>query len=471
MARGGLRHLAGFAALATGLAAGPAIAAERLDGGLLPPLMALPFAALLLSIAFGPMLAAGFWHKRYGTVALFWALCMIVPLFFLAGLDTTRQALAHVFVLEYLPFVILLSTLFTLAGGIHIRGRLGGTPAANAGVLALGAGLASLIGTTGAAIVLVRPLIRANAHRRRNAHVMVFFIFLVGNIGGALTPLGDPPLFLGFLRGVDFFWTLKNLWVPTLFSSAVLLALFWLLDLWFCRGEPGPAAAGQGALKVEGMVNFILLAFAIALIVASGTLHVGGEVKLAGIIVPVANVARDCGLLVLLAASMLLTPAKLRHANNFEWAPMLEVTKLFAAIFVCLIPVLAMLGAGRDGPFAAVLALVTRADGSPDNPAYFWAAGLLSSFLDNAPTYLVFFEMAGGDPAQLMGKYAATLAALSLGAVFMGANTYLGNAPNFIVYAIARRSGVKMPGFFGYMAWAIAILLPLFAAVTWLFIA
>ena len=449
----------------------PACAAGGLQGAQLSSLFALPFAGLLLSIALLPQLAAPFWHHHYGKVAAFWALALIVPLALAIGLAAAGQLMLHTLLAEYLPFIVLLTALFTLAGGIRIGGNAGGTPVSNTFLLALGAGLASLIGTTGAAMVLVRPLVRANAGRPHNAHVLVFFIFLAANIGGALTPLGDPPLFLGFLRGVDFFWTLRNLWQPTLFCVMVLLGLFLAVDSWHYRREKPARLPGQPqAVRLEGWINLPLIALAIALIIGCAFWRGGVEVEVFGLAVPLRNLVRDFGLLLVTLASLLLTRRNIREANGFEWEPMLEVAKLFAAIFVCIIPVLALLAAGKAGPFAPLLDLVTRPDGSPLNPAYFWATGLLSSFLDNAPTYLVFFEMAGGDPVQLTGPLASTLAAVSLGAVFMGANSYIGNAPNFMVYAIARRGGINMPGFFGYMLWSGAILLPLFAAVNGLFV-
>ena len=437
-----------------------------------PVVFAVPFAGLLLSIALGPLLAARIWHAHYGKIALAWALALLAPLAALAGPMPALALLLNALLLEYVPFIVLLLTLFTLAGGISIQGRAGGTPLSNTFMLGLGALLASVIGTTGSAMVLVRPLLASNSRRRYNAHVMVFFIFLAANIGGALTPLGDPPLFLGFLRGVDFFWTLRNLWKPTLFCACLLLVLFLAMDsVLFWREKPMEKLEDGARPGLQGWINVLLLALAIGCILAAANWPSETAVEVGGAPVLVRNLARDGALLLITLASVAATGSGIRKANGFEWEPIIEVAKLFAAIFVCIIPVLAMLEAGQSGPFAPLLALVTKPDGMPLNPAYFWATGLLSSVLDNAPTYLVFFEMAGGNAAQLTGQLAPTLAAISLGAVFMGAITYIGNAPNFMVYAIARRSGVNMPGFFGYMLWSGAILLPVFALVTWLFIA
>ena len=457
--------------IATVSVASPAFAAGAQELGQLSPLFGLPFAGLLLTIALCPLLATRFWHYHFGKLAALWAMAVMVPLALALGVGQTAHLVIHSLLSEYLPFILLLGVLYTLAGGIHIKGRMGGKPLSNTLLLALGAGLASLIGTTGAAMVLVRPLTRANAARRFNAHVLVFFIFLVANIGGALSPLGDPPLFLGFLRGVDFFWPLRALWPPVLLCIVALLLVFFALDsLQWRRETSGQPAAAPEPLGVEGLVNLPLLALAIGLIIVCAAWHPGNAADVLGTQVPLENLVRDGGLGMLIWASLAWTKPETRIANGFEWAPMVEVAKLFAAIFICIIPVLAMLKAGMDGPFAPLLQLVTHKDATPVNPAYFWATGLLSAILDNAPTYLVFFDMAGGDPALLSGPMSSTLAAVSLGAVFMGAITYIGNAPNFMVYAIARRSGIKMPGFFGYMLWSSAVLLPLFGLVTLIFI-
>jgi Na+/H+ antiporter NhaD/arsenite permease-like protein len=456
---------AGFALLGT-----PALAAG-LEGAQLGLVWALPFFGVLLSIAILPQLAPHFWDHHIGKLVAAWSLAVIVPLGAVYGPGTTTDAMLHVLLAEYLPFILLLASLYTIAGGIVVVGNLHGTPALNTGLLAFGTLLASLIGTTGASMVLIGPMIRANAHRRHRAHVVVFFIFLVSNIGGALTPLGDPPLFLGFLRGVDFFWTTRALFAETAFVVAVLLGLFYVFDRFRFRGdEPAPAPdVNDQRLRLRGRVNFLLLGALVGLILISGVWRPGVLATIGGTKLEGQNVMRDLGMVALALASLWLTSKRNRAANNFSWRPIVEVGKIFAGIFICIVPVAAALQAGAAGPFAPLLALVSRPDGSPDPAAYFWATGLLSSVLDNAPTYLVFFDLAGGDAGRLMGPLAATLAAISTGAVFMGANTYIGNAPNYMVYAIARSSGVKMPGFIGYMAWSGAILLPIFALVTFLF--
>jgi Na+/H+ antiporter NhaD/arsenite permease-like protein len=453
--------------------AAPAQAAA-LDGSRLAVPWAVPFVGLLLSIALWPLLAPHWWHRHFGKITAAWALAFLLPFALVYGPATAAASLVHALLAEYMPFILLLTALFTVSGGIHIRGNLHGSPALNCGILLLGAALASVMGTTGASMLLIRPLIRANDHRRHNAHVVIFFIFIVGNIGGALTPLGDPPLFLGFLKGVGFFWTARHILGPTLLLLAALLALFWLIDRHYGRKEGAPRpdpTPDTPRLGLEGAANVGLLAVVVALVLQSGLWKPGIAFDVMGTPVALQSLVRDIGLLAVTALSLAITPQAVHQRNQFGWAPMQEVAKLFAGIFLTIIPVIAMLQAGEGGPFGAVVRAVTRADGTPEPAMYFWATGLLSAFLDNAPTYLVFFNTAGGDPAQLMGPRAATLAAISAGAVFMGAITYIGNAPNLMVKAIAEDRGVNMPGFFGYMAWSGALLLPLLALLGWWFFA
>ena len=467
-----LTKLAG-AALLFALVPQTAFAAGDIGGATMGVAWALPFAGMLLSIALGPILFPHFWELNYGKFAAFWAVLVVVPLVLFRGFDPALGALLHTALLEYIPFIILLFALFTIAGGILITGNLHGTPATNTALLAIGTLMASFVGTTGASIIMIRPVLRANDDRRFNVHVVVFFIFLVSNIGGSLTPLGDPPLFLGFLRGVSFFWTTTHLLPETLFAVAVLLALFYALDSWFFRKEenypPLRDPTPDRAIKLFGKVNILLLGGVILAILMSANWRPGVVFDIHGVHVELQNVVRDLVLLGLAGLSLVLTPKPVRAGNEFSWGPIKEVAKLFAGIFACIIPVLAMLQAGRNGAFAPLVALVSNADGSANNVAYFWLTGGLSSFLDNAPTYLVFFELAGGNPQALMTTGAATLAAISSGAVFMGASSYIGNAPNFMVYAIARQAGVRMPSFFGYMIWSGLVLLPTFVLITWIF--
>lgn len=456
--------------LILGLAAATPAEAAAVDGARLGLAWSLPFVGMLLSIALGPLLFPHVWEHHQGKIAALWAALAIIPSWRVAGTDATVHALAHTALLEYIPFILLLLALFTVAGGIVVEGNLRGSPAVNTVLLAIGTILASFIGTTGASMVMIRPVLRANDDRTHNVHVFVFFIFLVSNIGGSLTPLGDPPLFLGFLRGVEFFWTTRHLAAETGLVACLLLVLFYLIDSIVYRREGhlkvDPTA--DSPLRIRGGVNFALMAVIIAAILFSATVDLG-KVRVLGTDLPIQNILRDAVFIAVCAASLAATPADDHKENGFSWGPMIEVAKLFAGIFVTIIPVLAMLKAGSSGAFAPLVAMVSNADGSANNAAYFWLTGILSSFLDNAPTYLVFFELAGGDAQQLMTKGALTLAAISCGAVFMGANSYIGNAPNFMVYAIAKNAGVGMPTFFGYLLWSGAILLPIFAIVTFIF--
>ncbi len=446
-------------------------------GSVLPAWSALPFAGMLLSIALLPLLAPAFWHHHFPKVAAAWSLVLAAPFLWAYG-GRAAHAILHVAIIDYVPFIILLSALFTIGGGIHVRGTLRGSPGVNATLMAVGTALASLIGTTGAAMVAIRPLLRANRERRYRAHTVVFFIFLVANIGGSLTPLGDPPLFLGFLHGVPFGWTL-GLWKMMLFTAGCVLAVYLAVDQVLWRREDPllreRAGGPREPLRIEGAHNLLFLAGVLGAVILSGVYHLG-EVSLLGVHEGAEGLLRDAFLLLMLAASWLTTPASVRQANEYSWAPIREVAILFAGIFVTMIPALAMLHAGEHG----ALAFIVR---SVQDPAhFFWATGILSSFLDNAPTYLTFLSTALGrlyadlpvraGIARLIAENAPYLTAVSAGAVFMGANTYIGNAPNFMVKSIAEEAGVPMPSFFGYvLRYTLPVLIPTFLAVTWLFFA
>jgi Na+/H+ antiporter NhaD/arsenite permease-like protein len=450
--------------------AAPALDGAAMGGPNLGWYWALPFAGILLCIATGPLLFTKVWHDHYGKIAAIWAALTLIALAAMFGPAHAGKAFVHAVLAEYMSFIILLFALYVVAGGIHITGNFGGRPWSNVLVLAFGTAIASVVGTTGAAMILVRPLIACNANRRHNAHVVIFFIFLVANIGGALSPLGDPPLFVGFLRGVDFFWTTTHLAYETGLAAVIVLSVFLIVDIWFERrdNEENSAATPMQnqPLRMVGTVNLPLIAAIIAAILLSATWKPGIALSIYGTKVELQNLARDGALLVIALLSLWLTPDEHRKANDFTWEPIREVAKLFAGIFVCIIPVLAMLEAGHNGAFAWLLAAVTAKDGTPHDLAYFWLTGVLSAFLDNAPTYLVFFELAGGNAAELMSKLAPTLGAISMGAVYMGALTYIGNAPNFMVAAIANERGVKMPSFFGYMLWSVTVLVPVLAVIS-----
>jgi Na+/H+ antiporter NhaD/arsenite permease-like protein len=352
-----------------------------------------------------------------------------------------------------------------------------GTPVVNTVFLLIGTVIASWVGTTGAAMLLIRPVIRSNKHREKKVHIIVFFIFLVANIGGSLTPLGDPPLFLGFLHGVEFFWTMALLPMMS-FASVILLVLFFLIDTYFHNKEKKSGAVAEEAagenqkLQFVGLYNLIFLIGIMGSVLMSGMVHLG-SVNIGGVHVEIQNLLRDVLIVCMGLLSLYFTPKEVRRENEFTWFPIQEVAYLFAGIFMTIIPALAILRAGEHG----ALAFLIRTVQEPHH--YFWVTGVLSSFLDNAPTYLTFFNSALGQllpgipeataVPDLMTTHKLYLEAISCGAVFMGANTYIGNAPNFMVRSIAEESGIAMPSFFGYMLYSICILVPLFVVVTLIF--
>ena len=401
---------------------------------------ALPFVGLLLSIAVLPLAAPHFWEsnlRKLGVCALLGA--PVLALY----LRVRPATLVHV-AGDYVSFIVLLAGLFVISGGILLEGDLEATPRTNAALLGLGALLASFVGTTGASMLLIRPLLQTNRERKHVAHTVVFFIFLVSNIGGCLTPLGDPPLFLGYLLGVPFTWTFR-LVVPWLFTTALVLAVY---VLWDRRAHAREAKADLRRdffevrrLRLAGKENLALLA---------------------GVLAAVAFLDapwREVAIVALAALSSFRTDPALRKANRFTFHPILEVAALFAGIFVTMLPALDLLRA-RGAEL-----------GVREPWQFFWSTGVLSSFLDNAPTYLTFLALAQGLglPAEVVGVPQSILAAISLGAVFMGANTYIGNGPNFMVRSIAEERGVRMPSFGGYMLYSGAVLLPVFALVTLVF--
>lgn len=422
-------------------------------GHALPPWSVLPFAGLLFSIALFPLFAPRFWARHFGKVSLAFGLPVAAWFLFADPGELLHTAL------EYMSFIILLASLFTISGGILLKGTIRGTPGVNCAFLAVGAVIANLFGTTGASMILIRPLLRANAHRKKQSHIVVFFILVVSNIGGVLTPIGDPPLFLGFLRGVPFFWTVRNLWHFWVLAAGLVIAAFWVLDRQALRGEgsgtPGGDAAGMAVgaappvgaegdkvpISLVGGWNFLLLG-----------------VVIGAVFLP--TPWREAAMVAAAVWSARRTPARIHRENGFTYHPIEEVAILFAGIFTAMIPALLILRARGGGL------------GVTEPWHFFWVTGSLSSVLDNAPTYLTFFSLAQGLPgtAEVAGVSAPVLRAISAGAVFMGANSYIGNAPNFMVKAIAEASGVRMPSFFGYMVYALSVLMPVFLLVTWLFL-
>lgn len=445
--------------------------APHLNGQDLSLFWAIPFAGILLSIALFPLVLPHFWHHHYGKVSLFWGVSFLVAFSAHFGMNMSVFYAIEVFLLEYFPFIMLLLALFTVSGGIRLKGDLAGTPVVNTVIILIGTALASWMGTTGAAMLLIRPLLRANGWRRHKVHVVVFFIFLVANIGGSLTPLGDPPLFLGFLKGVSFFWTTTHLFTEMLTASIILLVIFFALDTYYYRKEEFKPEQGgtKEKLSLEGKANLILIP-AVVVSVLISSVNMGDAFTLHHVTMKTASLLQVVLLLAITIVSLLITKKEVREGNEFSWEPIREVAKLFATIFITMVPPIAMLKAGATGPLGAIISKVVDPSGNFINANFFWATGMLSSFLDNAPTYVVFFETAGGNAASLMSQYADTLIAISCGAVFMGANTYIGNAPNFMVKSIAEESGVNMPSFFGYMLkYSIPILIPVFIIITLIF--
>ncbi len=442
-------------------------------GRVLPLYACIPFACMLLSIALLPLVAGTFWHHHFGKISAFWAACLAIPFVAVYKGDAVYEIL-HIILADYVPFIILLWALFTVSGGILLRGTLRGTPAVNTGIILLGTILASWMGTTGAAMLLIRPFLRANNFRKNRTFMVVFFIFLVANVGGSLTPLGDPPLFLGFLHGVSFFWTLKIL-PHMLVVSGILLVIYFFLDTWNFKKEGAvvPDDGEKKPLRLVGTYNFLFLGGIVVAVLMSGILDLG-QISTFGVHRAIQDWLRDIGLIVLGIFSLWATPWTLREENEFSWFPIIEVAYLFIGIFITMIPCLLLLKAGPDGAFAFLIAAVEE----PFH--YFWVTGILSAFLDNAPTYLTFFNTALGSFYAGMAESASVpllmtdkmvyLQAISTGSVFFGAVSYIGNAPNFMVRSIAAESGTAMPSFFGYiLKYSLVFLIPTFVVVTFIF--
>lgn len=445
-------------------------------GEVLPIWSVLPFVGMLLSLAIFPLVKPEWWEKNELQVSMFWSLVFLIPFTIAFGMEVTLDKLGETILLDYVPFIALLLALFTVAGGIHVKGQFAGTTRVNVAFLALGTFLASWVGTTGAAMLLIRPLLRANVWRRNKVHIVVFFIFLVANIGGCLTPLGDPPLFLGYLRGIPFFWTIGHILPMLVLNTVVLLVVFALFDRAMMKKEDPQSlelmrrAAADIPFAIEGKYNFIFLAVIILGVILNGVIPQSAAflnpdtglvygIELSETVHLGLNWFVQLAILLLaIVLSLRFTPKKLREDNEFTWDPITEVAKLFIGIFITMIPALAILAAngfnlGIDTPMK-----------------FFWITGLLSSFLDNSPTYVVFLTAAGSLGTTAADAVITTVGAvdphillgISAGAVFMGANTYIGNAPNFMVKNISEANGVKMPSFFGYMKWSVLILVPLF---------
>ena len=450
-------HAAEFA---HGLASGPP--------PYLPPSLpwGLPFLGLLLSIALLPAVAPRFWTRRMGLVSLAWSAAFLLPRAAEAGLGVAASVAWHALLIEYLPFATLLLALYTAGGGVHLQGGPAGTPTGNTAMLAFGVALGLVVGTTAAAVVVIQPLLHANAHRRRRTHLVLFLVVLVANAAGALTPLGNPPLYVGLLRGVPFFWPATHLLPHFLLLTGVLLGAFWVLD-WRLAAKELPAPA-RARLRLRGWSNVGLILVAAGAVLVQGFVH-PGSVSLLGQPIGIERLAAIGVFIAVTELSLYSTPRAIRQANDFVWHPMAEVAMLFAGIFITISPVAAMLQAGSEGPLAPVLRLTLDGSGQPIPLLYFWLTGMLSAFLDNAPTYLVFFDLAGIHPAAMTGAQTLILQAISAGATFFGGLTYIGNAPNMMLRAIASHRGVRMPGFFGFMLLSSALLLPVFVLLSVVF--
>ncbi len=436
----------------------------------------IPFALLLLSIAILPLMHATehWWEHNRSKLIVSGSLALLICGYYLmrgtgfhgdAGVPSLLKVLHHSVIGDYIPFMVLLFSLYTISGGIRLTGDVPAHTGTNTFILFIGAMLASFIGTTGASMVLIRPLLQINSERKYVKHTVIFFIFLVSNVGGSLLPVGDPPLFLGYLKGVPFLWTLQ-LWPIWLTCVVILLVAYWAMDSYFYKKEDQASIRLDETqiepLRLQGKVNLLLL---VGVVMAVGILVPGKSLPGTDWVIP--NYLREIVQLGLVGLSMVLTPKQVRTDNQFNFTAIGEVACLFIGIFITMqVPI-------------ELLAIKGPELGLTQPAHFFWAAGSLSSFLDNAPTYVVFFEtaktlpaVAGMEMLSLPGGIQIAvplLKAIALGSVFMGANTYIGNGPNFLVKSIAEGRGVKMPSFFGYMAWSGAILIPTFIVITLIF--
>lgn len=441
-------------------------------------LLCIPFAGLLLCIAVLPLIKPEWWEKYRLAVVAFWSIAFIVPFALTHGFSEAAETVLECIINDYLGFIVLLFGLFCVAGNITLEGDLAGSPRVNVILLGLGTLLSSWVGTTGASMLMVRPVIKMNSWRKRKTHIMVFFIFLISNIGGCLTPIGDPPLLMGFSRGVPFFWSMRLLPVFLLNLVVMLTVFYWIDRKAYChdiaRGRKPDISRPGTKIKLRGMHNLVFLVMIVVAVILSGILPHMSLFKTVEGMVRGIPIYKEVVLtypslieivIILLAAwlSFKTTSPKIRKKNHFTWGAIEEVAVLFVGIFITMQPALMLLKSmggslGITKPFEM-----------------FWATGALSSFLDNTPTYLVFLTTAGAMDftegiSTALGTVPVTmLMAISCGAVFMGANTYIGNAPNFMVKAISEENGIRMPSFFGYLLWSLAFLVPVFLLDTLIF--
>lgn len=428
------------------------------------PVWSIPFLGIILSMSFLPLLCPSFWNKYSSYVPLFWSLIYLIGIACVFGLVSCFSAVWKPIIGQYLPFIVLIAALYFVSGGIYINFPRGYGPLFNVAFLFSGSLVAGWIGTTGAATLLIRPILRANQNRQYKAHILIFFIFLVANIGGAATPLGDPPLFIGFLEGVDFFWFAKHLYKIILGVTLLLCAIFFVIDwILFKKEDEIEVPQSEGAFfEIQGKVNVALLG---VILLAVMLCNFEGNFEIFGEKYKFSSILRNIILITTAFVSMKITPKEVREKNYFSIEPIKEVMELFAGIFITVVPIIYILHQGTDGAFKEIFNWIAPG-GNFIASRCFWASGTLSSMLDNAPTFLIFFHMLSGNAVELMTTKANLLSAISMSTVFMGAMTYIGNAPNLMVKSISVDYGIKAPSFLGYMVWSVVILVPIFWIIT-----
>lgn len=415
----------------------------------------------MLSLALLPLLAPKVWHNFEKSILL-WLSTFTIWLIFQIEPYTATKTLTHMLTAEYIPFMAIVFALYTVSSGIYLEFNMADSLKNNVILLLTGAIITNFIGTTGASMLMIRPFLRLNRNKAYKTHLSVFFIFLVANIGGCLTPLGDPPLFLGYLKGVDFFWTFKHAFIPVCLASFFCLIIFSCIDRF--KNRFTYSHYNNSSIKIQGKRNILLIILVVSLTIFATNISDQTLFTICNNNISIQQIVRDIGYLLIGIISLLITPKKIHHLQHFNFGPVNEVARVFLVIFLTLIPISAMLAMGESGPFAQLFSF-TNPNGIASEIRYFWSAGLLSAFLDNAPTYLLFFKMAGNDAAVLM-QNVSILLAISLGSVFMGAMTYIGNAPNMMVRNIAKQSDFPIPSFLGYISWAFIILIPIFILIS-----
>lgn len=429
-------------------------------------LWAIPFLGIIFSMSFLPLLAPNFSEKHGGAIPFGWTVVYLACVAWFFGFHELISATLVPLLNDYVSFIIQIATLYVVAGGIFVDFPNGKGPVFNTMFLFFGSLLAGWIGTTGAAMLLIRPFLRANAQRKYKVHLMVFFIFLVANIGGAATPLGDPPLFIGFLKGVDFFWFIQHLSSVLFGTIFALCGLFYIVDTILFKKETGRFAAGRDNISfiIKGARNLFFLVMVLFTVILC---QFESSFEIAGQTYNYSSILRNVILVSIAVLSIKTTSKNIREKNGFTFAPIREVAEFFVAIFITVAPILSILSKGENGSLAMIFNWIAP-NGEFILSKCFWASGLLSSILDNAPTFLIFFHLTSGNAAELMTTKAAILSSFSISTVFMGALTYIGNAPNLMVRSISEHHGIKVPSFLGFMGWSIGILAPIFLVISWL---